>query len=145
MTSHLPSPGCGPDTAVPVSGKKPEHSSKLEFKNCYSTARTFIPDSKSRLKPTSPNNQKEPTVIYGLFRRVRVPAVCTLCWPSLCIVLLIQHSIFAHKVFTAQPGILIPSALQRVPTTAPTVYGLVKIFGQIFQISIIKDVIPRSY
>ena len=87
--------------------------------------RLFLPDSKSRLKPTSPNNQKDPTVIYGLFRPV--PELGS---PPFCIVLLIRVPIFGHKLFTQGGGILIPSALHKVQTTAPTFYDLVKVFGR---------------
>ena len=104
--------------------KKSEHSSKLDFKNCYLAPPTFMPDSKSRLKPTSPNNQKDPTVIYGLFRPVPVLG------SPFCIVLLIRVPIFGHKLFTQGGGILIPSALHKVQTTAPTFYDLVKVFGR---------------
>ena len=83
-----------------------------------------MPDSKSRLKPTSPNNQKDPTVIYGLFRPVPVLG------EPFCIVLLIRVPIFGHKLFTQGGGILIPSALHKVQTTAPTFYDLVKVFGR---------------
>ena len=105
--------------------KKSKHSSKLDFKNCYLARQTFMPDSKSRLKPTSPNNQKDPTVIYGLFRPV--PELGS---PPFCIVLLIRLPIFGHKLFTQGGGILIPSALHKVQTTAPTFYDLVKVFGR---------------
>ena len=99
--------------------KKSEHSSKLDFKNCYLAAQTFMPDSKSRLKPASPNNQKDPTVIYGLFR------------PRARLLFCLSESPFLLAAFYfGWRNLNTKRITQGSNYRAPTFYDLVKVFGR---------------